>query len=247
LKIARGDLVGNYKRARDFEYERNLNKLGHPIDRGEWGMTPQTINAYYNPELNEIVFPAAFLQPPFFNPKADDAANYGAIGAVIGHEISHGFDDQGSQYDERGNLRNWWTDEDRRRFAEKTTALVEQYNGYEVAGYHVNGALTLGENIADNSGLAIAYKAYRLSLAGKEAPVIDGLTGDQRFYLGFVQAWQEKSRDAAMIAQIKSDPHSPGEYRANGTLVNQPGFYEAFGVKPGDKMYVAPEKRVIIW
>jgi putative endopeptidase len=247
LKIDPDDVVGNYKRAQEFEYMRNIDKLGQPIDRAEWGMTPQTINAYYNPELNEIVFPAAFLQPPFFNPKADDAVNYGAIGAVIGHEISHGFDDQGSQYDEKGNLRNWWTAEDHKRFAEKTKALIAQYNAYEMVGYHVNGALTLGENIADNSGLAIAYKAYHLSLGGKEAPVIDGLTGDQRFYMGFVQAWQEKNRDAAIIAQIKSDPHSPGEFRANGTLRNQPGFYEAFGIKPGDKMYVPPEKRVIIW
>jgi predicted metalloendopeptidase len=210
-------------------------------------MTPQTINAYYNPELNEIVFPAAFLQPPFFNAEADDAVNYGAIGAVIGHEISHGFDDQGSQYDEKGNLRDWWTDEDRKRYEAKTKAIVAQYSAYEVAGYHVNGALTLGENIADNSGLAIAYKAYHLSLGGKAPPVIDGMTGDQRFFMGFVQAWQEKNRDAAIIAQIKSDPHSPGEFRANGTLRNQPGFYEAFGIKPGDKMYVAPDKRVIIW
>jgi predicted metalloendopeptidase len=247
LVIDRDDLVGNVERARSFEYRRTIHKLGQPIDRDEWDMTPQTINAYYNPELNEIVFPAAFLQPPFFDPKADDAANYGAIGAVIGHEISHGFDDQGSQYDEKGNLRNWWTDEDRKRFAEKTKALIAQYDAYEVAGYHVNGALTLGENIADNSGLAIAYKAYRMSLNGKEAPVIDGLTGDQRFYMGFVQAWQEKNREASIIAQIKADPHSPSEFRANGTLTNQPGFYRAFGVKPGDKMYTAPEKRVIIW
>ena len=248
LAIDRDDLVGNVMRARSFEYRRNIGKLGRPIDRAEWGMTPQTINAYYNPELNEIVFPAAFLQAPFFDPKADDAANYGAIGAVIGHEISHGFDDQGSQYDGNGNLRDWWSDDDRRRFAEKTKALVAQYDAYSpVAGYPVNGALTLGENIADNSGLAIAYKAYHLALGGKPAPVIDGLTGDQRFFMGFTQAWQEKNRDEAIIAQVKSDPHAPGEFRANGTLRNQPGFYGAFGVKPGDGMYVAPEKRVIIW
>jgi putative endopeptidase len=248
LAIDRNDLVGNVINAKTFEYHRNIAKLGKPIDRDEWGMTPQTINAYYNSELNEIVFPAAILQPPFFNAKADDAANYGAIGAVIGHEISHGFDDEGSQYDEKGNLRNWWTEEDRKRFGEKTKSLIAQYSAYApVAGYNVNGALTLGENIADNSGLAIAYKAYRISLNGKEAPVIDGLTGDQRFYMGFAQAWQEKNREAAIIAQVKSDPHSPGEFRANGTLTNQPAFYEAFGVKPGDKMYTAPEKRVIIW
>jgi predicted metalloendopeptidase len=247
LVVDRDDLVGNVMRARSVEYRRDLAKLGRPIDRDEWGMTPQTINAYYNAELNEIVFPAALLQPPFFDVKADDAANYGAIGAIIGHEISHGFDDEGSKYDEKGNLRNWWTDEDRRRFSAKTKALIAQYSRYQVAGYHVNGALTLGENIADNSGLAIAFKAYHLSLGGKEAPVIDGLTGDQRFYMGFVQAWQEKDREAAIIAQIKSDPHSPGEFRANGTLTNQPGFYDAFGVKPADRMYTAPDQRVIIW
>ena len=248
LAIKRDDLVGNVMRAASFEYRRNIAKLGKPIDRDEWGMTPQTINAYYNPELNEIVFPAAILQPPFFNPQADDAVNYGAIGAVIGHEISHGFDDQGSQYDGHGNLRNWWTDEDRSRFAAKTRALIAQYGAYSpVKGYHVNGALTLGENIADNSGLAIAYKAYHLSLHGKPAPVIDGLTGDQRLYMGFAQVWQEKNRDEAIIAQIKSDPHSPGEFRANGTLMNQDGFDEAFGVKPGDGMYLPPEKRVKIW
>ena len=248
LAIKRDDLVGNVMRATGFEYRRNIAKLGKPIDRDEWGMTPQTINAYYNPELNEIVFPAAFLQAPFFNPKADDAVNYGAIGAVIGHEISHGFDDQGSQYDGYGNLRNWWTDEDRRRFGEKTRALIAQYSAYApVKGYNVNGALTLGENIADNSGLAIAVKAYHLSLHGKPAPVIDGLTGDQRLYMGFAQAWQEKNRDEAIIAQVKSDPHSPGEFRANGTLMNQAGFDEAFGVKPGDGMYLPPDKRVKIW
>ena len=248
LEIRRDDLVGNEMRARSFEYRRNIAKLGKPIDRDEWGLTPQTINAYYNPELNEIVFPAAVLQPPFFDPQADDAVNYGAIGAIIGHEISHGFDDQGSQYDGNGNLRVWWTDEDRRRFGEKTKALIAQYSAYApVKGYNVNGALTLGENIADNSGLAIAAKAYHLSLHGKPAPVIDGLTGDQRLYLGFAQAWQEKNRDETIIAQVKSDPHSPGEFRANGTLMNQTGFDEAFGVKPGDGMYLPPEKRVRIW
>ena len=248
LELARDDLVGNVMRARSFEYRRNIAKLGKPIDRDEWGLTPQTINAYYNPELNEIVFPAAILQPPFFNAQADDAVNYGAIGAVIGHEISHGFDDQGSQYDGNGNLRNWWTDADRQRFGEKTKALIAQYSAYApVKGYNVNGALTLGENIADNSGLAIALKAYHLSLRGKPAPVIDGLTGDQRLYMGFAQVWQEKTRDEAMIAQVKSDPHSPGEFRANGTLMNQAAFDEAFGVKPGDRMYLPPEKRVQIW
>ncbi|MBC7574092.1 MAG: M13 family peptidase [Herminiimonas sp.] len=248
LTVEKKDLVGNVRRATTFEYQRQLAKLGKPLDRTEWGMTPQTINAYYNPQLNEIVFPAAILQPPFFNATADDAVNYGGIGAVIGHEISHGFDDQGSQFDELGNLRDWWTKDDHQKFAVKTKALVAQYAAYSpLQGYFVNGELTLGENIADNSGLAIAYKAYRLSLGGKEAPVIDGLTGDQRFYLGWAQVWRGKSRDAQVIVQIKSDPHSPEQFRGNGTLKNQPGFYSAFGVKEGDKMYLKPEERVLIW
>ncbi len=247
LEIRGDDLVGNVARANSFEYRRNVAKLGKPVDRKEWFMTPQTINAYYNPELNEIVFPAAFLQPPFFDPSADDAVNYGAIGATIGHEISHGFDDKGSEYDGAGNLRKWWTAEDRKRFGVKTKALIAQYGAYSVAGYRVNGALTVGENIADNSGLAIAIKAYHMSLNGRPAPVIDGLTGDQRLFMGYAQSWQEKMRDEAMIAQIKSDPHAPGEFRANGALMNQDAFHQAFDVKPGDRMYLAPEKRVRIW
>jgi predicted metalloendopeptidase len=248
LTVKRDDLVGNVMRSREVEYKRELNKLGKPIDRDEWIMTPQTVNAYYNPELNEIVFPAAILQPPFFDMAADDAVNYGAIGAVIGHEISHGFDDQGSQYDGDGNMRNWWTEEDGKRFAEKTKVLVQQYASYSpLPGYHVNGELTLGENIGDNSGLAIAYKAYKLSLKGKKAPVINGLSGDQRFYMGWGQVWRAKMREPAQINQVKTDPHSPAQFRANGTLKNQPGFYEAFGVKEGDKMYLAPKDRVIIW
>ena len=248
VKIDKDDLVGNVDRANQFEYDRELNKLGKPIDREEWGMTPQTVNAYYNPELNEIVFPAAILQPPFFDASADDAVNYGGIGGVIGHEISHGFDDQGSQYDGDGKLRDWWTKEDHVKFSAKTAMLIKQYDAFSpLPGYHVNGALTLGENIADNSGLAIATKAYRLSLAGKPAPVIDGLTGEQRLYMGWTQVWRAKSRDAQTIVQIKTDPHSPAQYRANGSLSNQPDFYSAFGVKEGDKMYLAPEQRVIIW
>jgi len=248
LAIKPDDLVGNVMRASTFAYNRNINKLGKPIDRAEWGMTPQTINAYYNSRLNEIVFPAAILQPPFFNADADDAVNYGAIGAVIGHEIGHGFDDKGSQSDGQGNLRNWWTKEDEARFKAKTDMLVKQYDAFEpVPGYHVNGALTLGENIGDNSGLAIAYKAYKISLHGQPAPVIDGLTGDQRFFMGFGQVWRSKMREAAQINQVKTDPHSPGQYRANGTLRNQAAFYEAFGVKEGDKMYLKPEDRVTIW
>ncbi|MFI4940274.1 MAG: M13 family metallopeptidase [Burkholderiales bacterium] len=248
MTISKDDLVGNVQRANMFEYRRNVNKLGKPIDRTEWGMTPQTVNAYYNPELNEVVFPAGILQPPFFNVQADDAVNYGAIGAVIGHEISHGFDDQGSQYDGTGNLRDWWTREDHEKFAAKTAALVKQYSAYSpLPGYHVNGELTLGENIADNSGLAIAYKAYKLSLGGKEAPVIDGFTGDQRFYLGFGQVWRGKVREKAIIVRLKTDPHSPPAVRGNGTVKNQPNFYSAFGVKEGDPMYLPPDQRVIMW
>jgi predicted metalloendopeptidase len=248
LAVNKDDLVGNVIRSRAVSYDRELNKLGHPIDRSEWGMTPQTINAYYNPEMNEIVFPAAILQPPFFDANADDAVNYGGIGAVIGHEVSHGFDDQGSQYDGDGNLRNWWTDADHKNFEAKTKMLVAQYDAFEpIKGYHVNGALTLGENIGDNSGLAIAYKAYKLSLKGKQAPVINGMTGDQRFYMGWAQVWRTKMREATQIVRVKVDPHSPGQFRANGTVKNQPGFYDAFGVKAGDKMYLAPKDRVIIW
>jgi putative endopeptidase len=248
LTVKRDDLVGNVMRSRLVEGDRELNKLGKPIDREEWGMTPQTINAYYNPEMNEIVFPAAILQPPFFDANADDAVNYGGIGAVIGHEISHGFDDQGAQYDGDGNLRDWWTASDHKNFKAKTSMLVAQYNAFEpLPGYHVNGELTLGENIADNSGLAIATKAYHISLNGKKAPVIGGLTGDQRLYMGWAQVWRSKMREQQQIVQVKTDPHSPGQYRANGTLKNQPGFYEAFKVKQGDKMYLAPKERVIIW
>jgi predicted metalloendopeptidase len=248
LSVTKDDLVGNVKRGSTFEYERNIAKLGQPIDRGEWGMTPQTINAEYNPEMNSIEFPAAILQPPFFNAKADDAVNYGAIGAVIGHEISHGFDDQGAQYDGDGNLRDWWTKDDHEKFAAKTKALVAEYNAFESpAGYHVNGELTLGENIADNSGLAIAFKAYKIATAAKSGPVIDGFTGDQRVYLGFAQVWRGKYRDNLAIQLTKTDPHSPPQSRGNGTVVNQNGFFEAFDIKPGDKMYRAPDQRVIMW
>ena len=248
LVIKKDELIGNSMRANQFASQIQINKLGGPIDREEWGMTPQTVNAYYNPELNEIVFPAAILQPPFFDANADDAVNYGGIGAVIGHEISHGFDDQGAQFDEKGNLRDWWTKDDHKKFAKKTAALVKQYNAYSpIPGYFVNGELTLGENIADNSGLAIAYKAYKLSLGGKSGPVLDGLTGDQRFYMGFGQVWQSKMREASTLVQIKTDPHSPAEFRGNGTITNQANFYKAFDVKKTDKMYLAPEKRVTIW
>ncbi len=198
--------------------------------------------------MNEIVFPAAILQAPFFDFDADDAVNYGAIGAVIGHEISHGFDDEGAQFDGDGKLRNWWTKQDGRNFAAKTRVLVEQYGAFSpVPGYKVNGALTLGENIADDSGLAVAYKAYRIALGGTDAPVIDGMTGDQRFYMGWAQAWRGKMRDQAAIALVKSNPHAPVQFRTNGTLRKQAGFYQAFGVKEGDAMYLPESRRVTIW
>lgn len=248
LSIDRGDLWGNVVRAAEFEYRRGIHKLGKPIDRNEWLMTPQTVNAYYNPLMNEIVFPAAILQPPFFDANADDAVNYGGIVAVIGHEVSHGFDDKGSQYDADGNLRDWFTKEDHDKFAAKTRALVAQYDAYEpVPGYHLNGELTLGENIGDNSGLAIAYKAYQLALSGKTAPTIGGFTGEQRFYLGWVQIWRGKVREDEAIQRIKTDPHSPPAVRGTAPLVNQSGFYSAFGVQPGDRMYAPPQNRVTIW
>ena len=248
LSVAEDDLVGNWLRAQEFEYRRNLAKLGKPIDRNEWGMRPQTVNAYYSREKNEIVFPAAILQPPFFNVAADDAVNYGGIGAVIGHEISHGFDDGGSRFDGDGNLHQWFTANDLKRFRDKTQALVAQYDQYEpVPGFHVNGALALGENVADNSGLAIAYRAYKISLAGKSSPVIDGLTGEQRLYYGWAQVWRGKSRVPETIRLIKVDPHAPQEVRGLAPLRNQPGFYEAFGVKEGDRMYLAPEQRITLW
>jgi predicted metalloendopeptidase len=248
LAVKSDDLVGNITRSSQFEHERFVKKLGAPVDRTEWLMTPQTVNAYYNPVMNEIVFPAAILQPPFFDPKADDAANYGGIGAVIGHEISHGFDDEGSQFDAEGNLRNWWTPEDAAHFKERTAALVAQFNAYTVLDdQHVNGALTLGENIADLSGLAIAYKAYELSLKGKKAPVIDGYTGAQRFFLGWGQVWRNKYRDDRARQLLTIDPHSPTQFRGDGPPSNITAFYDAFGVKPGDKMYRAPADRVKIW
>ena len=248
ITIAKDDLIGNLKRISAAENKRNIARLGKPVDREEWGMTPQTVNAYYNSRLNEIVFPAAILQPPFFNAAADDAVNYGGIVAVIGHEIGHGFDDQGSQSDAMGNLRNWWTADDRAKFSAKTKALIAQYDAFSpLPGYNVNGALTLGENIGDNSGLAVAYKAYRMSLGGKASPVIDGFTGEQRVFLGWAQVWRGKARDDSTIVLLKTDPHSPSEARGNATLRNQPGFYEAFAVKAGDKMYLPPEQRVTIW
>ena len=248
LEIKADDLVGNMVRASQFEYKRMLDKLGGPIDRAEWHMTPQTVNAYYNPVMNEIVFPAAILQPPFFDLNADDAVNYGGIGAVIGHEIGHGFDDQGSKYDGSGNLNNWWTDADRKAFEERTAKLVEQYNQYApFSDAKVNGRFTLGENIGDLGGLSIAYRAYQLSLQGKPAPVIDELSGDQRFFMGWAQVWRRNYREQELRNRLITDPHSPSQYRANGIVSNIPAFYSAFDVKQGDKMYIAPENRVKIW
>ena len=248
LQVKADDLVGNVERANRLENEYQIGKLGKPVDRDEWLMTPQTVNAYYNPVKNEIVFPAAILQPPFFDVTADDAVNYGSIGAVIGHEIGHGFDDQGRRFDGDGKLRDWWKPEDETEFQKRAKLLIEQFNGFSpVPGMHVNGELTLGENIGDLGGLSIAYKAYKISLAGKTPPVIDGFTGDQRFFMGWAQAWRGKAREEALRQQILADPHAWVEFRANGPLSNIPEFYDAFGVKPGDKLYVAPEKRVKIW
>jgi len=255
LVIKRDDLYGNYLRGHAVEYERELAKLGGPVDRDEWFMTPQTVNAYYNPGMNEIVFPAAILQPPFFDADADDAANYGGIGAVIGHEIGHGFDDQGAKYDGDGNLVDWWTDQDRDEFGARTKALIEQYEEFvpreldagEGQAHHVNGAFTVGENIGDLGGLSIALLAYRLSLKGEPAPVIDGLTGEQRVFFGWAQVWRTKSREAEAIRRLAVDPHSPPEFRCNGVIRNMDAFYDAFEVGESDSLYLEPQRRVRIW
>ena len=248
LEIKPDDLVGNFMRAAEVEFQRDVDRLGGPIDRHEWGMTPQTINAYYNPVMNEIVFPAAILQPPFFNLEADDAVNYGGIGGVIGHEISHGFDDKGSEYDGDGNLRKWWSTEDRDEFDRRAKQLTDQYNAYKpFEDMSVNGELTLGENIGDLGGMAGAYAAYHLSLGGKEAPVIDGFTGDQRFFIGWGQIWRRLYREPELRKRLVTDSHSPSQYRANGIVSNMDVFYEAFAVKPDEPMFIAPEKRVRIW
>lgn len=248
LEVRAGDPLGNRQRAARFEWLHQAAKAGKPVDRREWGMTPQTVNAYYNPTFNEIVFPAAVLQPPLYNSRADDAVNYGAIGAVIGHEISHGFDDEGSQFDGDGVLANWWTEADRQAFEAIGARLVAQYDAYEpIPGKHINGKLTLGENIADLAGLQIAYKAYLRSLGGKPAPVIDGLTGPQRFFFGWSQAWREKMREPRRLQQLVSDPHSPAEFRANGAAINHDGFHEAFKTQPGDKMFKPAAERIRLW
>jgi len=247
VRISRTNLLQNIVNATEFEYQRNLNKLGRPVDRSEWGMTPMTVNAYANPVWNEIVFPAAILQPPFFDPHADPAINYGGIAAVIGHEISHHFDDQGSRYDQTGALREWWTPEDRTRFNALTAQLVAQYDAYEpLPGRRIQGQLTLGENIADLAGLTVAYDAYRHSLNGRPAPVLDGLTGDQRFYLGWAQIWRRKYREANLLQRLLTDPHSPSEQRA-AVVRNLDPWYAAFGPAPAQALYLAPERRVRIW
>jgi putative endopeptidase len=248
LDIVPGDLVGNITRANRFQWALDRDKLGGPIRKWEWIMTPQTVNAGYMPTMNDITFPAGILQPPYFNMAADDAVNYGSIGVVIGHEMGHGFDDQGSRYDGDGNLNNWWTDQDLEEFKERTGALVDQFARFQVFDdLNVNGQLTLGENIGDLSGLTIAYRAYHMSLDGKEAPVLDGFTGDQRFFLGIGQVWRFKATDEAMRNRVQTDPHSPPEFRVNGPLPNMPEFYAAFDVQEGDGMYLPPEERVKIW
>ncbi|MDO5701243.1 MAG: M13-type metalloendopeptidase [Bowdeniella nasicola] len=258
LEIPEGDLIGGVWAARAFEFAREIGKLGGPIDRDEWLMTPQTVNAYYMPTQNEIVFPAAILQPPFFDPDGDDAAAYGGIGAVIGHEIGHGFDDQGSQFDGSGLVDNWWTDTDRERFEERTRALIEQYDDYvpsqlgEESTHHVNGALTIGENIGDLGGLSIALKAYAIALAKRgetfeTAPTLDGHTALQRVFLAWARIWREKARDEEIIRLLTIDPHSPAEFRCNGVPKNIDAFYEAFDVQRGDGMWLEPEQRVSIW
>ncbi|WP_068546624.1 M13 family metallopeptidase [Thalassotalea crassostreae] len=248
INITEDNIVANSISVDMYSHNQDIAKLGAPIAKWEWGMNPQTVNAYYNPLVNEIVFPAAILQPPFFNMEADDAVNYGGIGAVIGHEMGHGFDDQGSKYDHEGNLKNWWTEKDLEEFKARAQQLVVQYDGYQVFDdLNVSGQLTLGENIGDLSGLTIAYRAYKNSLNGEEAPIIDGLTGDQRFFMGYAQIWRGKRTEKAMRERVATDPHSPGHFRALGSLSNMNEFYEAYDVKPGDAMYIAPEKRVKIW
>jgi putative endopeptidase len=250
LSIDPGNLIANVRAASEFEFQRELGKIGKPLDRDEWFMTPQTINAYYNPGFNEIVFPAAILQFPFFDEGREAAANYGAIGAVIGHEIGHGFDDQGSKYDGDGRLTDWWTESDRAAFEERTRSLIEQYDGLapkQVPDHHVNGALTIGENIGDLGGLSIAWKAYLLSLGGDEPPVIDGLTAAERFFFSWAQAWQMKLRDEEAVRLLAIDPHAPNEFRCNQIASNIDQFYAAFGVTESDALYLAPEKRVTIW
>ena len=248
LTVSPTDLYGDVARSSDFEWAREVNRLNGPVDRTEWGLTPQTVNAYYASTRNEIVFPAAILEPPFFDPDADPAINFGAIGGVIGHETTHGFDDQGRQFDGDGALSDWWTAEDAAKFTAQTDRLGAQYSAFEpIKGSHVNGKLTMGENIADLGGLLLALDAYHRSLNGRPAPIIDGTTGDQRVFLGWAQVWRGATRDDALRRQLVSDPHSPERERVNGVVRNIDAWYQAFGIKPGDALYLAPDQRVRIW
>ncbi len=248
LTIGRDSYLANVRAATAFETRRNLDKLGKPIDHSEWGMSPQTINAYYNPLNNEIVFPAAIMQPPYFDATIDDAVNYGAMGAVIGHEFMHGFDDQGSRFDAQGNMKSWWTDEDRKQFDERTAKLVKEYDAFVAVGdLHVNGKLTLGENIGDFSGITMAYHALESSLAGEERKSIDGFTPEQRFFLSFAQSWRRNNRPEALKLQVNSDVHSPAKFRVNGPLANMPEFATAFGCKAGDPMVLPAAERTVLW
>jgi putative endopeptidase len=249
LTIRPRALVQDVVNAEVFEWDRELRRIDEPVDRSEWGMSPPTVNAYYNPNMNEIVFPAGILQPPYFDPAADDAVNYGAIGAAIGHEISHGFDDQGSKYDASGRLDNWWAPEDRKRFDGRTAALAKQFDSYQpLPGLHINGRLTLGENMADLAGLVMAYKAYHLSLGASAAPVLNGFSGDQRFYIAYGQSWRELWTPGLTRQVVLSNPHSPSAFRVNGVVRNDDGWYQAFpGIKPGDIYYLPPDERVRLW
>jgi putative endopeptidase len=248
LEIRSGDAFGNVARATAFDWQRQVQRLGGPTDRGEWGMTPQTINAYYNPTFNEVVFPAAILQPPFFDPHADAAVNYGAVGGVIGHEMGHGFDDQGAKSDARGVLHTWWLPQDTEAFHARVDRLAAQYDTYTVLpGLNINGRLTLGENIGDLGGLAVANDAYHRALHGKAAPLLAGLSGDQRFFLSWAQVWRQKQRDEDLRSQVTSDPHSPADFRINGVVRNIDAWYAAFDVRAGEKLYLPPQERVRIW
>jgi putative endopeptidase len=248
LDVRPGDLVGNLRDARIFEWRRKVARLNSPVDRDEWDMTPQTVDAYYSSNLNVMVLPAALLQAPYFDPAADPAVNYGGIGALIGHELIHGFDDDGRKYDARGALSNWWTDADAHEFDARAAALSRQYGTFEpFPGAHVNGDLTLSENIADLGGVLVAFDAYRHSLAGRPAPVLDGLTGEQRFFLGYAQTFRAKRTDEEARRQLVADPHAPERYRVNGVVRNVDAWYEAFDVRPGDKLYLAMEDRVRLW
>jgi putative endopeptidase len=247
LQVSRNDAFGNLRRAREFDFQRNFDKIGKPVDRGEWLLTPQTVNAYANPTMNEVVFPAAILQPPFFDPNADPAVNYGGIGAVIGHEISHHFDDQGRKFDPKGSLTDWWTEQDVARFKAYTDRMVKQYAEYEpLPGQRINGELTLGENMADLAGLQVAYDAYRMSLKGQPAPQLAGFTGDQRFFLGYGQVWRRKYRDAVLQRLLASDTHSPSHYRS-AVVRNIDAWYAAFNIQPGRRLYLPPEQRINVW